>query len=248
MIKLIIKISSILSLAGFSAAAAQGADKYSIGVSYILGESIYEGARSNTLLAPSLSYEDGPLKIGLPEGISYQIYEFNNIKFVTSLKPNFAPYSPNDSSNLNGMKRHETLDLNLSTSFDIVRGSTVNFSYGSELSNQHNGNLANISFQQFIPVAGLPIILSAGSKWQDSKRSSYFYGVYKSEERSDRSEYIPSDSNIYFASLSSFYSITDSLGLFGNFSFDFLPAELRDSPIVGEKISFNTVVGIGYSF
>ena len=248
MLNLIRKISFVLTLISCSSACAQEADKYSFGAAYIFGESVYEGVGSTALLAPSLSYEDGPLKIGLPEGMSYQIYEFNNIKFVTSLKPYFAPYNPNDSSNLNGMKRHETLDLNLSTSFDIVRGSTVKFSYGSELSNQHNGSVANISFQQFIPIAGLPIILSAGSKWQDSKRSSYFYGVYKSEESSDRPEYISSDSNIYFASLRSFYNITDSLGLFGNLSFDFLPAELIDSPIVGEKTSFNTVFGIGYSF
>ena len=248
MLNLIIKISFLLTLFSFSSAFAQKADKYSIGAAYIFGESVYEGTESIALLAPSLSYEDGPLKIGLPEGISYQIYQIKNIKFSTFLNPIFAPYDPNDASILNGMTRNETIGLNLSSSFDIARGSSLKFSFGSELSNQHNGDIINISYQQFIPVAGFPVILSVGSRWQDSKRSRYFYGVYSSEARSDRIDYAPGNSNIYFASLNSFYNITDSVGLIGNLSVDFLPPELMDSPIIGRKISFNTVFGLGYNF
>mgnify|MGYP001390210876 CR=1 FL=1 len=248
LLNLIIKISFVLAFVSGSLVVAQETDKYSIGASYIFGESVYEGAGSTALLAPSLSYENGPLKIGFPEGISYQIYELKNIGFSTSLKPNFAPYDPNDAPILNGMKRYESIDLKLSSSFDIIRGSTLNFSFGSELSNQHNGTIIDISYQQFIPVAGFPVILSAGSKWQDPKRSKYFYGVYDSEVISDRPEYIPGDSNIYFISLNSFYRVTDSLGLFGNLSANLLPTELTDSPIVGKKISLNTVLGLGYSF
>lgn len=248
MLNLILKISFLLTLVSSSSAFAQETDKYSIGAAYIFGESVYEGTGSIALLAPSLSYEDGPLKIGLPEGISYQIYQIKNIKFSTSLKPIFAPYDPNNASILNGMKRHESIDLNLSGSFDIARGSSLNFIFGSELSNRHNGDIINISYQQFIPVAGFPVILSAGSRWQDSKRSRYFYGVYSSEARSDRPDYAPGDSNIYFASLNSFYNITESVGFIGNLSVDFLPSELLDSPLVGKKISFNTVLGLGYSF
>ena len=247
-LNLIIKIIFVLTLVSCNSAFAQETHKYSIGAAYIFGESVYEGKGSNALLAPSLSYEDGPLKIGLPEGISYQIYEIKNIKFSTFLKPSFVPYKPNDASILNGMKRHETIDLNLSSSLDIARGSTLKFSYGSELSNQHNGDIINISYQQFIPLGSFPVILSAGSRWQDSKRSRYFYGVYNSEVRSDRLEYIPGDSSIYFVSLNAFYNITDSLGLFGNLWAEFLPSELADSPIVGKKTSFNTVLGFGYSF
>ena len=247
-LNLIIKISFVLTLFNCNSAIAQETDKYSTGAAYIFGESVYDGKGSTALLAPSFSYEDGPLKIGLPEGISYQIYETKNMKFSTSLKPSFAPYKPNDASILNGMKRHETIDLNLSSSFDIARGSTLKFSFGSELTNQHNGDIINISYHQFIPVRGFPVILSAGSRWQDSQRSRYFYGVYDSEDRSGRLKYIPGDSSIYFVSLNSFYNITDSLGLFGNLSAEFLPSELADSPIVGKKTSFNTVLGFGYSF
>ena len=248
MLNLIIKIIFLLTLFSFSSAFAQKADKYSIGAAYIFGESVYEGTESIALLAPSLSYEDGPLKIGLPEGISYQIYQIKNIKFSTSLKPTFAPYDPNDASILNGMNRHDSIDLNLSSSFDIGRGSSLKFNFGSELSNRHNGDIMNISYQHFIPVAGFPVILSVGSRWQDSKRSRYFYGVYSSEARSDRPGYAPGNSNIYFASLNSFYNITDSVGLIGNLSVDFLPSELIDSPIIGKKISLNTVLGLGYNF
>ena len=247
-LNLIIKISFLLTLVISSSVFAQEKDKYSIGAAYIFGDSVYEGARSIGLLAPSLSYEDGPLKIGLPEGISYQIYQVKNIKFSTALRPIFAPFDPNDASILNGMKRNESIDLNLSSSFDIARGSSLNLSFGSELSNQHNGDVMNISYQQFMPVAGFPVILSAGSRWLDSKRSRYFYGVYSSEARSDRPDYAPGDIHIYFASFNSFYNITDSIGLIGNFSVDFLPSELIDSPIVGKKISFSTVLGLGYSF
>tara|TARA_B100000902_G_C27245985_1_gene882620 strand:+ start:98 stop:844 length:747 start_codon:yes stop_codon:yes gene_type:complete len=247
-LNLIRKISFLLTLVSCSSASAQEADKYSIGAAYIFGENVYEGVGSTALLAPSLSYEDGPLKIDLPGGISYQIYGANNIKFSTSLKPNFAPYDPNDAYILNGMKRHASLDLNLSSSFDIARGSTIKFIFGSELSNQHNGDIIKISYQQFIPVAGFPVILSAGSRWQDSERSRYFYGVYNSEERSDRPEYITGDSNIYFVSLNSFYNIMGSLRLFGNLSVELLPSELIDSPIVGKRTLFNTVWGVGYSF
>ena len=139
-------------------------------------------------------------------------------------------------------------DGSVAAFYTISRGLTAKFKYSKEFTNEFNGDAVDLSLSQFIPFAGVPVIVTAGSKWYDRNRSEYLYGVYSAEATSQRSQYAPSDGFVHYLGLNAFYKITDSIGLFSNINVNFLPAAVKNSPIISDKNTINFIIGLGYRF
>jgi outer membrane protein len=146
------------------------------------------------------------------------------------------------------MKRNMTFDGSISSSFELARGLTAKIKILTEVTNEFNGAASDLSISQFIPISGVPMILKAGSLWNDKNRSKYFYGVYESEARDLREQYDPGTVFMPYFALSSFYTLTSKTNLFATINATVLPDKIARSPIVEKDLSINVVVGMGYSF
>ena len=227
---------------------AKGESSFSAGLVYVSSGLVYSNAISKSRLMPSLSYEGENLNVSLQEGASYKILNGASSSFSISIAPNFKPYDRSDFVNLNGMKRNMYFDGSALVSYKIDRGLTAKFKYSMELTNEFNGNAADVSLSQFIPVAGIPVIVTAGSKWYDSNLSEFLYGVYFAETTSLRSQYAPGNVFVPYLNLNTFYKITDSVGIFAAMITNFLPAKVKNSPVVRDKNATSFVFGLGYKF
>ena len=245
---LIYTLLALTILLGGTSLSAQSRSGFSLGAAMIGGQSAYAGLSTTQRIVPSLSYEMGNLKIGLPDGVNYTFLDRGALALSAGLTPNLRPFDEAKSSALSGMERSFSVDATLGASFTVARGSTLRLKYGSEITNENGGQVATLSFSQFIPIAGQPVILSAGAKWQDAKRSKYVYGVYAEEVTSTRAAYDPGATVVPYVSVNTFFDLTDRVNAFVNVSATFLPDSVTDSPIVSEKTTLTAILGLAYRF
>ena len=247
-IKRLIGLVALTLSFSVSASHADEKSKFSFGLTYVGAASVYKNVNNVSAVMPSISYESDNLSISYQEGLAYQFFDGEKVKMSASVAPRNRPYNSSRSSDLTGMTRELYYDGALKVSYQISRGLNAKFKFATEVTDKFTRNLADISFNQFIPILGQPVIFQGGAKWYDSNRANYLYGVKASEATVQRVQYAPGSVTTPYVSISTFYSLTKKTSLFANVNSSFLPSNAVDSPIVEGKNSFYTVLGINYNF
>jgi outer membrane scaffolding protein for murein synthesis (MipA/OmpV family) len=241
--------SSLLALTmSTSDGYAKDESNFSGGLVNVSSASIYANVGSKSRTMPSLSYDAENIRVSVQEGLTYKLLDGPTSKLHISIAPNFYPYNSSASPDLSGMKRKMYFDGSLAVSYKLNRGLTARLKFAMEISSEFNGNAADLSLSQYMPVSGVPVILRAGSKWYDSSRSEYIYGVYSSETTGLRSQYAPGNVFVPYLGLNTVYNLTEQMSLFASINASFLPKKVKDSPIVSKQISRSLIVGLGYKF
>ncbi len=234
---------------GASSGNTEKKSKFSIGFAYIGGDSIYSNVKFRSTIMPSISYKSETLTIGFFEGLTYKFFNGDKATISAGITPKGRPYKSTRSASLTGMKRDMYYDGSLNASYTISQGLTAKLKLATEVTNKFNGNSADLSFSQFIPIAGQPIIFQAGAKWYGSKQANYLYGVNASEViGGQRALYAPGSVTVPYLSINTFYPITKQTSLFANANVNFLPSNVVNSPIVDDKSSISAILGLNYSF
>ena len=231
-----------------SASYADEKSNFSVGLTYVGAASVYSNVGNVSAVMPSISYNSGNLSISYQEGLAYQFFDGEKVKMSASVAPRNRPYNSSRSADLTGMTRELYYDGALKVSYEISRGLNAKFKFATEVTDKFNGNLADISLSQFIPILGQPVIFQGGTKWYDSNRANYLYGVKASEATEQRVQHSPGSVTKPYVSISTFYSLTKKTSLFASVNSSFLPSNVLDSPIVEGKNYLYTVIGIDYSF
>ena len=231
-----------------SASYADEKSKFSVGLTYVGAASVYSNVGNVSAVMPSISYNSGNLSISYQEGLAYQFFDGEKVKMSASVAPRNRPYNSSRSADLTGMTRELYYDGAIKVSYEISRGLNAKFKFATEVTDKFNGNLADISLSQFIPVLGQPVIFQGGAKWYDSNRANYLYGVKANEATLQRVQYAPGSVTKPYVSISTFYSLTKKTNRFASVNSSFLPSNVQDSPIVEGKNYLFTVIGIDYSF
>ena len=226
---------------------AEDSGKFSVGIAYINGSSVYLNAKNSRIIMPSLSYETDRISINVQNGLTYKIINNQSTKLNVSLAPNFKPYNSNDSIDLIGMKRNIYVDGLISVSKELSRGLSLKLDVATELTNRFDGNTANVSLSQFIPINSVPFIFSLGSRWYDQKRANYLYGVYSTEATGQRTKYELSNIFVPYISINTFYSISENTRFFAGLNANFLSNEITNSPIVSKKNKMSVIMGLTYN-
>ncbi|MDA9238014.1 MipA/OmpV family protein [Planktomarina sp.] len=247
-IKRLIGLVALTLTFSVSASYANEKSKFSVGLTYVGAASVYKNVNNVSAVMPSISYESGNLSISYQEGLAYQFFDGEKVKMSASVAPRNRPYNSGRSSDLTGMTRELYYDGALKVSYQISRGLNAKFKFATEVTDKFNGNLADISLNQFIPILGQPVIFQGGAKWYDSNRANYLYGVKASEATVQRVQYASGSVTTPYVSISTFYSLTKKTSLFANVNSSFLPSNVVDSPIVEDKNYLYTVLGINYNF
>jgi outer membrane protein len=247
-IKRLIGLVALTLSFSVSASYADEKSQFSVGLTYVGSASVYKNVKNVSAVMPSISYESGNLSISYQEGLGYRFFDGEKVKMSVSVAPRNRPYNSSRSSDLTGMTRELYYDGALKVSYQISRGLNAKFKFATEVTDKFTGNLADISFNQFIPILGQPVIFQGGAKWYDSNRANYLYGVKASEATVQRVQYAPGSVATPYVSISTFYPLTKNTSLFVNVNSSFLPSNAVDSPIVDGKNYLFTVLGINYNF
>jgi outer membrane protein len=226
---------------------AEAGGKFSVGIAYVNGSSIYSNAKTSRIIMPSLSYDTDKININIQNGLTYKLINNQSTKFDVSLSPNFKPYNSSDSNDLIGMERNMYIDGLISVSRELSRGLTAKLGVATELTGRFNGSTANVSLSQFIPINSVPFIFSFGSRWYDQKRANFLYGVYSAEATGLRDKYELKNVFVPYVSLNTFYSISENTSFFAGLNANFLPNQVTNSPIVSKKNKMSVIMGLTYN-
>ena len=243
---------SLLTLS-VGASLADEKSNFTVGLAVVGGSSIYSNVASKAVVMPFINYKSEKIEISVQNCLSYKLFDDGKFAIRASIAPRFSPYKSSSSLDLSGMKREMFYDSNLNISYIVSRGLTAKLGISGEVSNEFNGNAADLSFSQFIPISGQPFIITAGAKWFDASRANYYYGVNPSEVRDagmsgGRDLYAPGSATLPYVSLSTFFTVAENTSLFANIGMNFLPTNIVDSPIIGQSSSTSTLVGLNYKF
>ena len=63
-----------------------------------------------------------------------------------------------------------------------------------------------------------------------------------------RAEYAPGAVAVPYLSVNAFMNVTENINAFVNVSANFLPNEVTSSPIVSQKTTVSTMLGLAYNF
>lgn len=219
--------------------------KWSLGAVIIQDGTKYIEDDPDIQFFPSLRYTSETISFGLPNGLTYHVLKEDKFGFDIYAKPRFSRLPE-----IEGIKRNLTIDAGLSLNYNIIRGTNIKGAIQKEAGGEHGGFEASLEASQFIPpVIGIPLIATAGMKFMDSDLSNYLYGVNSSEISSGLPMYNTGSSYTPYLSLTTFYALSDDVSIFGNVSYNFLPDEIRQSPLLGkDSFPYSFIVGIEHNF
>lgn len=225
----------------------QPSSGFSIGLGAVAAKTPYDSSFS-TRIIPYFRYQSQNLTIGGTEGVSYKFLSDYNLTASIAMKPRMAPYSDGDTDLLTGMKRNSSLDLSVTGTMNIARGTSFIIEAATEVTGEHNGQELDFSVRQFVPGFGTPVFLTAGVKRQNANLASFLYGVEASEEVATRRTYSTGTVLLPYISANTIYGLSDSISLFGNTGLTIYPKKVLNSPIINERTSLNLIGGLAFTF
>ncbi|RLU01130.1 MipA/OmpV family protein [Ketobacter sp.] len=144
-------------------------------------------------------------------------------------------------------KRSQTVEGGLALEFNLDRQSLY-FSLLSDLQSRHNGNVADLTYRYRWDYSRFEFSPYLSLIYQSQELVDYYYGVESDEARPDLPEYEADAAAFARLGLNTTYHLLDHWYLFANFSWEALPSEITDSPLVDEDQIYAAFVGFHYNF
>ncbi len=222
-------------------------DNLSIGLGVAWATSPYKGVDDIILPFPDISYQNGNFFIGFGD-IGYTVYsqETCAITLLGSWSP--APYESDDSSFLNGMEdRKFSIEAGAAITMETMLGN-LGITALSDVSGHHKGQ--TVTAQYSIPFGGDTWAVEAviGLNWQSEKIVDYYYGVRRSEVRTDRAYYEGKSTFSPSVGLNGAVKIYDNVTLEGGVNVEFLGSGITDSPLIDDDSVLSASLSVSYSF
>jgi outer membrane protein len=257
LILIFIYIISILPITAFGEINRKGPlEGLSLGAGYIYSRSVYSGVRSRHISIPFFSYKSGNFFLRGFNG-SYKLHDKGNLKSSFVIDGNFfsGGYEADDSSILSEMdERKGTISVGTQLSLKVNK---LQFSVKilKDLINVHGGIEAEFDIGTRFPISilfkSMPFTMigaSYGYKYSNEKYNNYYYGVKVSEANVGRSSYSTSSSlSPYFSSFV-LMNLAPRWTLMSIYRVQWIPDEIKSSPIVDKDKLFTVITFITYKY
>ncbi len=224
-------------------------DQTSIGPGFLLSNSLYKGEDDNLFIPiPLLNYRANRFSIS---GITakYEIFSNRSTTLNALGQWRFDGYEASDSDFLAGMaERKRGFDGGVELRFADRSSGYVNIALVTDLSGNHKGNEARLSYGRTIRNDRTIYTPSIGIKYQCDDVTRYYYGVRPGEATAQRPFYNPSAAVNYYVGTNVIHPVGDRWTLFVLFNFEKLSGEISDSPIVDASYRALLITGLMYNF
>lgn len=239
-------ITSIVSVS-----QANSLEGLSLGLGVGYQQKPFVGDNSDWVPVPHVEYQSGMFFIkGLKLGLD--VLEFDNTKVDIHLKYQSLSFKPSDSHG-----EFTRLDRRKST---VLLGTGINHRFNNDLfvSAEINGDIlgrskglsadANVGYYHYVNDH-FTLIPLAGLKWDNNKHNRYYYGVSANESaKTGIQQYRPGASFTPHIALGMVVKATDRFHILGGVDIQFLPSEVKNSPITNRSTLTSVALGINYNF
>lgn len=221
------------------------------GGSTSLSSNIYAGEKDENSLSPNIRYngdrffvKDGTLNVSImtKDDFSFGLTAAPSGSFLSEEKE----YRNNEK--LAGLEeRGYTVEAGFYVNHTTDLG-RLNFTFVSDLGNEHDGQTALVSYTFDLRAGGWYINPVVGAAWLSGDKADYLFGVSEAEATDSREAYDADSSLSVFAGVRGRYELTKNWDVELSAGYVALADEISDSSIVDDDYAYSTSVGINYNF
>lgn len=233
----------------FFAQAAQA--ELALGAGLAVFQNPQKGFDAEKIALPLVSYQGERLSFRVTT-LSYRIASLGELEINAQVSGRIQGYEAADSLYLDGMKtRSNTLDGGISLDWH-----GFSLSYKHDLLAKYKGDELALTYSKGFEFGKLQLITGAGVTWQSEKLNHYYFGVDAAEAKTFNVENTLFNRHYYQTEAAlvpkinalGIYSLSKSWALIGGAEVEFLPNEITDSPIIGEKNAWGVFAGLVRNF
>lgn len=222
-----------------------------LGIGLASFQDTQKGLDAKQIALPLVSYRSERLNFQVTT-LSYKLIELGDVEINALVSGRIQGYEAIDSPYLRGMKtRSDTLDGGISLAWN-----GFSLSYKHDLFSKHKGDEVALSYSKGFDFGKLQLMTGAGVTWQSEKLNHYYFGVNTSEAQNlvlqgslfNRTHYQVDAALVPKVNALAIYSLSKSWALIGGAEVEFLPEEITDSPIIGEKNAWGAFIGLARNF
>jgi len=241
---------SLLALMLFVPFFGTAAD-FSLGLGGFLTTSPYHAKRDDYSVWPVVNYDND---IWYIQGDEIGGYLINSDTNELKVK---AYYFDQDYKPKNGRgramrrldKRQNTIMSGVSYQYTGAYGA-IHTQVATDTRNRSQGVVANLAYLNLVQLnKRLSLIPELGLDWANGQQTRYYYGISPGESaRSGLTTYRPSANATPYVSLMTVYNVTPQWDTYASARSNFLPATVRNSPMVNADRTYAFAVGVNYNF
>ncbi len=245
------KSSLYLGLLSLTFFAQTAHAELSLGIGLASFQAPQKGLDAKHIVMPLVSYQGERVNFQITT-LSYRMVSLGDLEISALVSGRIQGYEADDSPYLRGMKtRSDTLDGGISLDWN-----GFSLSYKHDLLSNYKGDEVALSYSKGFDLGKLQLMTGAGVTWQSEKLNHYYFGVNTSEAQKfvvqgsvfNRTGYQADAALVPKVNALGIYSLSPSWALIGGAEVEFLPEEITDSPIIGEKNSWGAFIGIARNF
>ncbi|BBB25904.1 MipA/OmpV family protein [Amphritea japonica] len=236
----------ILSCSALSVAAGE----FTIGAGGSVFKSPYKDFKDDSAPLLFVEYQGEDLSVGL-DGISYRVMGNDNspLSLYATLASVGEGFDSGDSTFFSGMSDRDTsVDLGVTAAYQIGEGA-VSGSLLHDVSDTHNGFVADVSYSHGFEIAGKAYLTpAAGIVYMSEDYADYYFGVRDSEATANRAAYKADAAFNPYVGVEMIVPMGESWQLVSNANYIWLGDEVEQSSIVDRDNAWSATLGLAYTF
>ncbi len=237
---------SVLALMGMQQSQA---GEFTVGAGVFTSKSEYKDLKDESGAFPLIEYQGVGWSIG-GDGINVDVYtnEQSPLTLTAVLGSTGSGFDDDDSNAFTGMKkRKSSIDLGLKMEYQVGPGA-IEASLLADVSSTHKGYVFDMNYSRSMPLMGGFFQPAAGFEFQSANFTDYYYGVSANEATATRAAYKADSAINPYLAYNYVYPVNDKLKVIHGSSIKKLDSDIKDSSIVDKSTTWNTFVGLGYTF
>ncbi len=220
-----------------------------LGVNLRWNNSAYDLDGNEVSVLPSMFYDDGKYYARGSQLGTYLVNDRDN-EVLAFVQPGGENFDPDDAKgDLAQLDERKWSGLIGASYMRATPIGGFRAQLSTDITGRSEGTVARLTYLARLNPGKWTIYPSAGLEWVNSNYNEYYYGISQKEaNKTSLDAYKPGSSISPYLSVNGIYDINKDWDLFLGQSVKFLADEQRDSPMVDEKVSYTTTLGLMYQF
>ncbi len=223
---------------------------FSLGLGGFLTTSPYHAQRDDDSIWPVINYDNDTWYIQGDEVGGYLLNDdINELKVKAYyFDQGYQPKHGHGRAMRHLDQRRTTVMSGISYQYTGAYGA-IHTQVAADTRNRSQGAMANLAYLNLVQWDKLSLIPELGVDWANGQQTRYYYGVSSGEStRTGLAAYRPSANLTPYLSMMTVYNVTPQWDTYASVRGNFLPATVRDSPMVQEDRTYAFSVGVNYNF
>ncbi len=222
---------------------------WSLGALLLLVDRPYRGKGSRVLVVPAVGYEG---KYVFLQGIRFGVHVTRSRRFTFDVlvQPRFSSFDASDVKGVPGLEgRRDSVDAGFNARVGLGGGGALGLTALTDILGRSNGQELDFRYEYPFRLGRTRISPWLGARWLSANFTDYYYGTLAAEVARGAPDYRPGAAVLPQIGISVFAPIAHTRwSVFAFFNTSFLPARLRNSPLIDADTASTLVTGVSYHF